>query len=83
MVVDVRGMIGGVEAEEMGFYSGIVRTKVFVPSQHLWERELEIMANGKARIYKGAEKSMENDVDMPPLVGYRCHRGFRRDFLCN
>lgn len=39
------------------------------------------MANGKAGIYKGAEKSMENDVDMPLLVGYRCHRGFKRDFM--
>jgi len=39
------------------------------------------MANGKTRIYKGAEKSIENDVDLPPLVCYRCHRGFTRDFL--
>jgi hypothetical protein len=50
-----------------------VGAKVFVSSQHLWEREIEIMANGKVRIYKGAEKPMENDVDMPPLVDYRCH----------
>ena len=41
------------------------------------------MANGKARIYEGAEKSMENDVDILPLVGYRYHRGFRRYFPGN
>ena len=39
------------------------------------------MANGKARIYKGAEKSMGDDVDILSVVSYMCHRSFRRDFL--